>query len=134
MKNKYVVLLISALFLTGCTTSNNAAIEKPKENRFSSLAELKQAFIDAGGQCWDWVESAIPKEIPSEAGHGECDSEGVLILYKDGVNSRDQAIAFRSFLVSLKFKVHVLFGDNWMINSDQVEIVYPKMGGTLMTR
>lgn len=134
MKNKFVILLISVLFLTGCTTNNSATTEKPMENKFSSLAELKQAFIDAGGQCWDWVESAIPKEITSETGHGECDSEGVLILYKDGVNSREEAIAFRSFLISLKFKVNLLFGDNWMINSDQVEIVYPKMGGTLMTR
>ena len=134
MKSKLATSLVAVLFITGCTSGNNVSIEKPKENKFSSLAELKQAFIDAGGQCWDWVQEAIPVEVDNKIAQGDCDSKTVLSIYKDGVNVRDEAIGFRTFMISLKFKVKLLFGDNWMINSDQVEIIYPKMGGTLMTR
>jgi len=133
MKNKLAISLAAVLFITGCTSGNNVSIEKPKENKFSSLADLKQAFVDAGGQCWGW-ELVNVNDFKNKIGQGECDSKTVLILYKDNVNTLDEAVRFRSFLLDLKFKVNLLFGDNWMINSDQVEIIYPKMGGTLMTR
>jgi len=133
VKSKLWISLVVILLLTGCTVSNNVAIEKPKENKYSSLTDLKQAFIDAGGQCWGW-ELVNIDDFKDRIGQGECDSKTVLILYKDNVNTREGAVSFRSFLLGLKFKVNLLFGDNWMINSDQVEIVYPKMGGTLMTR
>jgi hypothetical protein len=45
-----------------------------------------------------------------------------------------ESINARYHLESLGFKTSFLFGGNWFINSDQVEAVYPKMGGTLMTR
>ena len=133
MKNKLAISLAAVLFITGCTSGNNVSIEKPKENKFSSLADLKQAFVDAGGQCWGW-ELVNVNDFKNKIGQGECDSKTVLILYKDNVNTLDEAVRFRSFLIDLKFKVNLLFGDNWMINSDQVSTVYPKMGGTLMTR
>jgi hypothetical protein len=128
-----VISLFSTFILSACASNNNSVIEKPKVNKFSSLTDLKQAFVDAGGQCWGW-ELVNVNDFKNKIGQGECDSKTVLILYKDNVNTLDEAVRFRSFLLDLKFKVNLLFGDNWMINTDQVEIAYPKMGGTLMTR
>lgn len=107
----------------------------PKENKFSSLADLKQAFVDAGGQCWGWKEDlSVPLEEFGWIGKGECDSKTILILYEDGVSVEEDALNTRKHNEFIGFKTSLLFGENWKINSDQVEIVYPKMGGTLMTR
>ena len=106
MKSKLTISLVAVLFITGCTSGNNVSIEKPNENKFSSLAELKQAFIDAGGQCWDWVETKVPAEVTKAAAQGDCDSKTVLTIYKDEVNVYDYAIGFRSFNIDLKFKVN----------------------------
>ena len=135
MKSKLATSLVAVLFITGCTSGNNVSIEKPKENKFSTLADLKQAFVDAGGQCWGWKEDlSVPLEELGWIGKGECDSKTVLILYEDGVSVEEDALNTRKHNEFIGFKTSLLFGKNWKINSDQVEIVYPKMGGTLMTR
>ena len=135
MKSKLAIFLGAILLLTGCTASNTATIEKPKDNKISSLEELKQAFTNAGGQCWDWmVDNSVPLAKFHWIGKGDCDSRTVLIVYEDGVNVMEEALLIRKTNKSLGFTTSYLIGDNWTVSSDQVEIVYPKMGGTLMTR
>jgi hypothetical protein len=131
---KIVLIFCFALVLSSCTSSSEKESQNQAGNRFSTLEELKQAFINAGGQCWDWVENEVPAEITKTYATGDCDAKTVLTIYKDGVNVQEYALGFRKFVIDLKFKVNLLVGDNWMINSDQVSTVYPKMGGTLMTR
>ena len=134
MRSKLSASLIAILFLTSCATSNNATIEIPKKTRFLSLEELKEAFVEAGGQCWGWRLATHPDELEDTIGKGDCDSKTVLIVFKDYIDVEQHAINGRGHNEGLGFKTSYLFGDNWFINSDQVEIVYPKLGGTLMTR
>jgi hypothetical protein len=132
---KFLFILVSLLVLTGCSGSNQSKKTLgDKNSRFESLEELKEAFVEAGGQCWGWKLATHPDELLDTIGKGECDSKTVLIVYKDYINVEQESINARYHLESLGFKTSFLFGGNWFINSDQVEAVYPKMGGTLMTR
>ncbi len=134
-KTKFLFLLVSLLVLTGCSGSNQSKERLGEKNsRFESLEELKETFVEAGGQCWGWRLATHPDELIDTIGKGDCDSKTVLIVYKDYIDVEQNAINFRRHNESLGFKTSVLFGGNWFINSDQVEVVYPKMGGTLMTR
>ncbi len=132
---KIIVLIFCGILVTGCSDSNQS-IEtlKDENNRFESLEELKEAFVEAGGQCWGWRLATHPDELEDTKGKGDCDSKTVLIVYKDYVDVEQNALIGRRHNEGLGFKTSYLFGDNWFINSDQVEAVYPKLGGTLMTR
>jgi hypothetical protein len=134
-KTKFLFLLVSLLVLTGCSGSNQSKERLGEKNsRFESLEELKETFVEAGGQCWGLRLATHPDELIDTIGKGDCDSKTVLIVYKDYIDVEQLAINFRRHNESLGFKTSFLFGGNWFINSDQVEVVYPKMGGTLMTR
>jgi hypothetical protein len=134
-KTQFLLILVSLLVLTGCSGYNQSNERLgDKNSRFESLEELKEAFVEAGGQCWGWRLATHPDELEDTIGKGDCDSKTVLIVFKDYIDVEQQAINGRGHNEGLGFKTSYLFGDNWFINSDQVEIVYPKMGGTLMTR
>jgi hypothetical protein len=129
VRNKVVwvgVALSFALVLTGCGNKNK---------EFSSIEELRDAFVSAGGQCWEWKKyDPVKDRITTHKGTAECDKNTVLVLFSDGVSSQNEGLDFASQMRSLNFEVNVLVGANWMINSDQAAKVYPQMGGTLITR
>jgi|LakMenE18May11ns_1017448.scaffolds.fasta_scaffold9254002_2 hypothetical protein len=134
-KTQFLLILVSLLVLTGCSSYNQSNERLgDKNSRFESLEELKEAFVEAGGQCWGWKLATHPDELENLIGKGDCDSKTVLIVYDDYIDVEQEAINSRRHNESLGFKTSYLFGGNWFINSDQVEVVYPKMGGTLMTR
>jgi hypothetical protein len=134
-KTQFLLILVSLLVLTGCSGYNQSNERLgDKNSRFESLEELKEAFVEAGGQCWGWKLATHPDELENLIGKGDCDSKTVLIVYDDYIDVEQEAINSRRHNEGLGFKTSYLFGGNWFINSDQVEVVYPKMGGTLMTR
>ena len=134
-KTKFLFVLVSLLVLTGCSGFNQSKEKlEDKNSRFENLEELKEAFVEAGGQCWGWRLATLPGELEDTIGKGDCDSKTVLIVYEDYIDVEQEAINSRRHNEGLGFKTSYLFGGNWFINSDQVEVVYPKMGGTLMTR
>lgn len=134
-KTQFLLILVSLLVLTGCSGYNQSNERLgDKNSRFESLEELKEAFVEAGGQCWGWRLATHPDELENLIGKGDCDSKTVLIVYDDYIDVEQEAINSRRHNEGLGFKTSYLFGGNWFINSDQVEVVYPKMGGTLMTR
>ncbi len=135
-KTKFLIIFVSLLVLTGCSGSNQLKERLgDKNSRFESLEELKAAFVEAGGQCWGWrIDNSAPLEEFGWIGKGDCDSSTVLIVYADGVDVMAEAMMVRNTNINLGLKTSYLIGDNWTINSDQIQTVYPKMGGTLMTR
>jgi hypothetical protein len=134
-KTQFLLILVSLLVLTGCSGYNQSNERLgDKNSRFESLEELKEACVEAGGQCWGWKLATHPDELENLIGKGDCDSKTVLIVYDDYIDVEQEAINSRRHNEGLGFKTSYLFGGNWFINSDQVEVVYPKMGGTLMTR
>jgi len=124
---KLLLLLVClSLSLTGCGSLNK---------EYSSVVDLRDAFVKAGGQCWEWkLNDPVKAQVPSHKEDADCDQKTVLIVFADGVSAQEEALQFASTLRSLKFRVNVLVGKNWMINSDQVTKVYAQMGGTLITR
>lgn len=133
---KLLCLFVLVLALAGCTSADESGSRTNEEpSRFENLEGLKEAFVEAGGQCWGWkVDTSVPLEEFGWKGKGDCDSGTVLILYADEVDVMDEVLFIRKTNESLGLGTSYLIGDNWTINSDQVENVYPKMGGTLMTR
>lgn len=97
---------------------------------YKTINEFKQAFVNAGGQCWEWKRDP---DISGQSG-GTCDKLTTLVFYTKKTDTLAQAIEFAKVERSLGFKVHLIVGPNWMVNSDQVKYVHRKLGGTLMTR
>lgn len=115
------------LTLSGCDSKNRT---------YATVEELKVDFIKSGGQCWEWNKSSESDlQIMKQTGHGECDSRTVLMTFPNIGEAEKSAIELAKTIRSLKLgPVNMLFGKNWLINSDQVEKVQRKLGGTLITR
>ena len=119
--------------LLGCLISISGCGVKDRE--FSSIEDLRDAFVKAGGQCWEWKKNNPRKSnFKSQKGNATCDSKTFLVLFSDGVSSKDEALGFANTLRGMNFEVSLLVGKNWMINSDQVTKVSAQLGGTLITR
>jgi hypothetical protein len=127
-KFTFIILLapISVILFTGCES---------QDGRYSNVEDLRDAFVESGGQCWEWkTNDPIALKVPIQLGNAQCDEKTVLIIFSDEVSARKEALSFASQLRALDFDVSLLFGDNWMINSDQVKEVAKGLGGTLVTR
>ena len=129
MKNKCFVVLLAALFVLGF--SSDASAQTKKAQSYSSLIALKTAFVKSGGQCWEWSRN---KQMFDDFINADCDQKTVLIFYLKKTNTMAEALRMAKTYRSLEFKVNLLVGPNWIINSDQVNLVSKKLGGTLITR
>ena len=131
MKTKRVFLIAllgSILFVLNDPTFATAQEKKPKS--YSSIYVLKKEFEKAGGQCWEWSKNDQLFAWVT----GDCDKNTVLIFYPKKTNTLADALQMAKTYRSIKVKVNLLVGPNWIINSDQVNIVRKKLGGTLITR
>lgn len=119
-----IILLV--LVLSSCSNSTKS---------YESIDELKSAFIAAGGQCWEWKlknsGQSADKNIKSAA---DCDRSTVLVIYKDEMKTEQSSLQHAKLVRNMGLVPHVLFGGNWMINSDQVVNIQKIFGGTLVTR
>jgi hypothetical protein len=96
---------------------------------FDDISQLKQAFEKAGGSCLQWNES---NKVTSALQSGDCNSETVLMLFGSSEEALERAEDLRDMSLSFGFEPNLLVGENWLINSNQVESVQPAMGGTLI--
>ena len=131
---KVSVLLFCLTLLMSCSQEPQNEPEKSKSLTFETLEEFKSAFVGAGGQCWSWTIEDIPDDYNGLLGRGVCDDKTALMLYVKDYAVLEDALTLRKSLLSLEMGVSLLVGDNWLLNSDQVQSVHKKMGGTLITR
>lgn len=129
-----LVLLICLTLLMSCSQAPENELEQPGSLTFETLEEFKSAFVGAGGQCWGWAIEEIPDGDKGLIGRGVCDDKTALMLFAKDYDVMKDALTVRKSLLSLEMGVSLLVGDNWMLNSDQVQFVQEKMGGTLITR
>jgi hypothetical protein len=129
MKNKLFVLFVAALFALGF--SSDASAQTKKAQSYPSLNALKTAFVKSGGQCWEWSRN---QQFFAEFVTADCDQKTVLIHYLKKTNTLTEALKMAKTYRSMGFKVNLLVGPNWIVNSDQVVLVSKKLGGTLITR
>lgn len=125
-KGVLILLLVLSPALVSCGESTN---------KFATIQDLRDAFVKAGAQCWEFKEERILPQIKTtHKASASCDQKSRLIIYTENTDSMQQALDFAKFMRSLDYKLNILVGDNWFINSDQVTLVSEKMGGTLITR
>ena len=111
------------------------AVASPTAKRYNTITSLKTAFVNAGGQCWEWkIDSYVTKTLGGREIYADCDKYTRIVFYKDDANVLKDALNSAKHSRSLGLKINILVGPNWMINSDQVKLVYKKLGGTLITR
>jgi hypothetical protein len=118
-------LAISSLF----SLSDTSAQEK-QAKKYPSIYALKSDFVKAGAQCWEWERNKQFFEHLT----ADCDSKTKLIYYPKQTNTMTEALRMATTYREFKWKVNLLVGPNWIINSDQVRLVSKKLGGTLITR
>ena len=131
---KVLLSILLATMMIACSNNTESQTEEKDSSRFKSLEDFKKAFENAGGQCWGWNVEPLSKGFSQLLARGNCDDKTVLLLYTDGYDVKSYALEFRKTTLSLGFKVSLLVGENWMINSDQATKVHRKLGGTLITR
>lgn len=95
----------------------------------SSVLSLRNAFVDAGGDCSTYKES---NQVTRAAESGTCGSGTVLSVYSSTVD-RDAVVDGMKQFADL-VGMNVLVGENWIINDKQAAQYQPKLGGTLVTR
>ncbi|WP_026820630.1 hypothetical protein [Arthrobacter castelli] len=92
---------------------------------FESVQELKQAFVDAGGQCDDWDEH---NDGGLSAESGSCGDEAALSIFENEENF--ELLKF----THAELGVGTFVGENWAINGSDLEAVAEKMGGTYVEK
>jgi hypothetical protein len=109
---------VLVLALSGCTSEPQA--------RYDTVVDLRDAYVAAGGACPEWVEG---NHITKAAQSGDCDSSTVLSIYLNE-SGRDSVIADMKSL-SLG-DMHLLVGENWVINTKDPEAYLDSLGGTVI--
>jgi hypothetical protein len=123
---KIVLGLLLVLSLAGC--SSTASTPEPKET-YDSVAELGDAFEDAGGDCSDFDQT---DQILSAKESAICNPSTLISIYASE-SDRDQMIA------SLKNSLgdtppHLLVGKNWVINTENPDEYVDELGGKVITK
>lgn len=94
---------------------------------FRSVEELRDAFVEAGGECPSWEQS---NHIPAAAESGTCSDSNVLSIY----TSKDSTeAAFDNYKTIAQPGASLLVGENWIINDEVVKDLDPALGGVLFT-
>jgi hypothetical protein len=97
---------------------------------FDDISQLKEAFEKAGGSCLEWNQS---NNVSSALQSADCNSETVLMLFASPEGAKERAEELRAMYIGFDLEPNLLLGENWLINSKQVNPVHPAMGGTLIT-
>jgi hypothetical protein len=136
-------ILFAALLLTACggdtsSSDNTPAAETsstpvPSKNvEYSSVVELRDAYVEAGGQCPSWNQSDV---ILAALESGECDDATVLSIYVDRSEAMDAAEGLAAFDEMMGEPAPVLVGPNWLVNSgqdaDELTELKKVLGGTV---
>lgn len=135
------ILLTGMMALSGCGSSSSASpTPTPTETRppadggtFGTVAELKDAFVEAGGACPEFNQT---NRVKLAAESAECSSTAVLSTYlsssdisqliqnkKELTEQLDSSVKTNSWLV----------GQNWVINSPETTELREKLGGKVVS-
>ena len=131
---KRALLIASlALMLTGCaayapsSTQHSTTPPAPTPAAtYSTVTALRDAFVAAGGDCDEWVEGDM---VTLAAQSGDCSTSTVLSIY---ISEADKSTVVAN-LKAFGSGVHLLVGENWIINTPDPASYLKGMGGTVVT-
>ena len=133
------LMAVGSVVLAGC--GGAAAEPAPAETTappasggsYGSIEELKDAFVAAGGECADFIQS---NQVKLAAEAGSCSTNSVISTYLSSSdiskliqNNKDLYEELGSSLERSPW----LVGENWVINAPEVVEVREHLGGTLVS-
>lgn len=122
---------ITALLLTGCaaTSEPDAPAQEAASypETYRSVVELKDAFVQAGGDCPSWEQT---NQVKTASESGTCSPTNVLSIYTSEAEKEDALELFKSIAQP---GAALLVGKNWIINDKSVKEIDPAIGGTFFT-
>lgn len=119
---KVTGIFIALVLAASCTESG--------PRTFSSVQDLRNAFVELGGSCPTWIQSNL---VEAAEESGDCNSSTVLSTYKDAESAREAAENLADLIRSIDLEPSIAYGGNWVINSNQAPEIGPKLGGTVIT-
>jgi hypothetical protein len=93
---------------------------------FSTVEELRDAYVAAGGTCEAW-EEIDPGDYDAKA--GRCSDSVVMAVYANP----DELAAAVDRSKNLAVQTHLLVGENWLLNVDNPQDFVDALGGTTVS-
>lgn len=122
-----IPLVLTGLAACGGDDSDAASSSSAPPATYDSVVELKNAAVEAGYTCTSWKQD---DRVQNAAQSGQCSDSDVFSTYltSDAVQSTITG------LKSLGSGVHVLAGENWIINapSSKLPALRDELGGTIV--
>lgn len=140
-KSLLIACVLGVLALSGCAGSTGSASTSASPSptpiktipangeHYSSIASLKDAFVNAGGACATFEED---NNVTRAAESGTCGKNAVISVYSSA-SDRDAVVDGMKEFADM-VGMHVLVGENWIINDENVAQQQSKLGGTLVSR
>lgn len=133
---KYALIaftVIPLLGLTGCDTGTTDKAAESQESvpksRYDSVKELRDAFVEAGGDCPDFKQT---NRVKYSAESAECSGTTVLSTYLSAESTQKRVDESKEAFAGLDSSTW-LVGENWIINAPNPESFQSKMGGQLIS-
>lgn len=146
---------VSVIILSGCGSSDESATSPPEETQtseetpapeetleetpppadggsYSSLEELQQAYIDAGGDCAS-LDHANNVTLAAESGN--CNEDTVISTYLSPEMAQEVIQNNKALNEELGYESDSMWlvGQNWIINSPDAAETQEEMGGQLVS-
>ena len=120
--NGSVAALALLVLLTSCSNSSKASV---KSKRFETVLEMRDAYIEAGGDCPEWELSTVSLAI----GSGSCSGDSVLSIYSSRTIANEQNSAMKDLMLELlpeaiNHRLTLLVGENWILNDSDSDSFY----------
>lgn len=97
--------------------------------RYDSVAELKEAFVTAGGECPDFKQT---NRVKFSAESADCSTTTVLSTYLSAEAVQKRVDESKEAFAGLDSSTW-LVGENWIVNTSNPESFQNKMGGQLIS-
>lgn len=129
---------IAAVLLSGCASQAEPApagtptLPPADGGSYSTVLELKDAFVAAGGSCSEFDQTNAVK-LAAES--GKCGSEVVLSTYlsSDDVSQVIQNVKELNDDLNFQDGAVWLAGQNWIINGPNAKDMRERLGGRLVS-
>lgn len=113
--------------LAGCSGGGESAPSVTgAATEFSTVEELRDAYVAAGGTCEAW-EEIDPGDYDATA--GRCSDSVVMAVYANP----DELAAAVDRSQNLAVQTHLLVGENWLLNVDNPQDFVEALGGTTVS-
>ena len=127
-------VIASASLLLSCSsssldstssTSSTIASSIPIAKRFETVFEMRDAYIVAGGECFNWQTHSVMLAL----GAGSCADTNVLSVYSSREVAEEQNSSMKNNTVEeypefLNEVLHILIGENWILNDPDLETLF----------